>query len=129
MGVVDDIIDRLEEILDELGDTIVENVIGTLAKILISGITVVGSTPGLLLASVFNNRIGYIDPLLLSPIQCYPSFLQWDTHIDTVECFNSDLMFIGGQGILCSVVDSRNDTTMIDMLGTECVIQEANYIA
>jgi hypothetical protein len=65
MGVVDEIIDEIEDILDSVVDKGIE----LLLKVIISGFTLITSAPGIALASHYNNQIGYVDPLLMPPVK------------------------------------------------------------
>jgi hypothetical protein len=72
MGLVDDIIDRMQEIVSSVGDTLVDNAIELVTKVIISGLTITLAAPGVELAKYYNRRVGWVDPLLLPPLQVYP---------------------------------------------------------
>ena len=48
---------------DEVED-MVDDLVEMLVKVLLSGLTLVLSTPTIATATIFNNQIGYVDPLL-----------------------------------------------------------------
>lgn len=50
--------------LDDAVEDIVEDLTELLVKVLLSGLTLTLSTPTIALATLFNNQIGYVDPLL-----------------------------------------------------------------
>lgn len=64
MGVVEDIVNGMESILDSAIDKGLE----MLLKVIVSGFTLITSAPGIALATHYNNQIGFVDPLLLPPI-------------------------------------------------------------
>jgi len=51
---------------DEVED-MVDDLVEMLVKVLLSGLTLVLSTPTIATATIFNNQIGYVDPLLYPP--------------------------------------------------------------
>lgn len=63
MGVFDDMVE------DVAGD-----IIELLLKTLLSGTVLVSSTPAIALASAFNSRVGFVDPLLLPPRQTFRDY-------------------------------------------------------
>jgi len=67
MTVVQDIIDNIAEIAQSL----VDNAISKLLKIVISGYTLLFSAPAIALGSLFNDEVGYVDPLLLTPLETF----------------------------------------------------------
>jgi len=107
MGVVDDIIDRIEEIVASIGDTVLESGVELLTKVLISGATAVFSYPVIELAKHYNNQVGYVDPLLLPPILAYRTSLDEFVTSSSLECDYTDLV-VGPplKGLACTTVDS-----------------------
>lgn len=64
MGVVEDIMDGIEDILQ----SVLDSGLAKLLEVLISGFTLVFSAPTIALATIFNDSPGFIDPLMLPPI-------------------------------------------------------------
>jgi len=106
MGVVDDIIDRIGEILDETTDTILSKGLEMIAKVLISGGTIVGSSIPIALASWFNSQVGYIDPLTLSPIATYEAAILISPPGFTLECYETRFPPLSQGGLQTTVFDT-----------------------
>lgn len=67
MGTVGDIIDGIGDILQ----SIIDSGLAKLLEVLISGFTLVFSAPSIALATIFNDKPGFVDPLLMPPAVCY----------------------------------------------------------
>lgn len=65
MGVVEDIMDGIEDILQ----SVIDKGLQYLLEVLISGFTLVFSAPTIALATLFNDEPGFVDPLLLPPLE------------------------------------------------------------
>lgn len=107
MGLVDDIIERISEIVGSVGDTILESGTELLTKILVSGATAVFSYPTIELAKFYNDQVGYVDPLLLPPLLCYPVNLDDFVLSGSLECEYTDLV-VGPplSGLACTTSDT-----------------------
>jgi hypothetical protein len=66
MGTVSDIIDGIGDILQ----SILDEGLAKLLEVLISGFTLVFSAPTITLATLFNDKPGFVDPLLMPPAFC-----------------------------------------------------------
>lgn len=67
MGTVSDIIEGIGDILQ----SILDEGLAKLLEVLISGFTLVFSAPTITLATIFNDKPGFVDPLLMPPLECY----------------------------------------------------------
>ena len=66
--------------IDDALEDVAEDVIELLVKTLISGLTLTFSAPVIAAATVFNNSVGHVDPLLMPPIDIgfkRPSAWNW----------------------------------------------------
>lgn len=72
MGTVSDIIDGIGDILQ----SIIDKGLAKLLEVLISGFTLVFSAPTITLATLFNDKPGFVDPLLMPPAVCYEQRLE-----------------------------------------------------
>lgn len=99
MGVVDDIIDRIQEIATAL----INDAIEALLKIVISGYTLVMSSPAIALASMFNDDVGWVDPLLLPGlVVTTQKFDLLDTNPLAMEAYVSEFSIPDLGGLLCN---------------------------
>jgi len=75
--------------IDDALEDVAEDVIELLVKTLISGLTLTFSAPVIAAATVFNNSVGRVDPLLLPPIEVgfdRPDI--WNIRGDAINAFN-----------------------------------------
>ena len=125
MGVVDDIIDRIGEILDETTDTILSKGLEMIAKVLISGGTIVGSSIPIALASWFNSQVGYIDPLTLSPVATYEAAILISPPGFTLECFETRIPPLSQGGLETTLFDtSRRNMIEFGDRGLKTAVKE-----
>jgi len=59
---------------DDMLEGVAEDIIELLIKTLFSGTVLLASTPPIALATIFNNRVGFVDPLLLPPRQTFRDY-------------------------------------------------------
>jgi len=101
MGVVDDIIDRIEEIATAL----INDAIEALLKIVISGYTLVMSSPAIALATMFNDDVGWVDPLLLPGlVVTTQKFDLIDTGMIVMEAHEAEFRIPDLGGLPCNYI-------------------------
>lgn len=112
MGTVQDIVDGIEDILQ----SVVDNGLQKLLEVLISGFTLVFSAPAIALATMFNDKPGFIDPLLLPPLKVgYQRLNLLDLHIDALDCVDRNLSLRDSIEYLYA---SAKPLDMTDAIGT-----------
>lgn len=89
MAIHEDIIDGIEDILQ----SVVDSGLQKLLEVLIAGFTLVFSAPTIALATIFNDEPGFVDPLLLPPLEVVSGRLSLDNRVShpDLECTAHDL--------------------------------------
>jgi hypothetical protein len=113
MAIVEDIVEGIEDILQ----SVLDQGLAKLLEVLISGFTLVFSAPTITLATLFNDKPGFVDPLLMPPAECYeaPFELGTITSDGLLDVVTSDFdLKYTPTGVLICTVSNFNMGTGFD---------------